>query len=159
MRQQPITRLNAEGGEVVSGPVCIGLNRANRMNPPQKASHPFQYFGPVQLRRATTALGENRKPKILECVQRASVNDGRRHHWNLALVQRKHKLMLFQNLRIRPAIRPIKFGDNRLLIFDADLINAILVTVQRKQAAIAAITQTVNRIKNQIGAESRIGLC
>ena len=41
--------------------------------------------------------------------------------------------MLLQNALIRPALRTIKLGDNGPVIFDSDLINAILVAVKREK--------------------------
>ena len=43
--------------------------------------------------------------------------------------------MLLKNLVIAPALWPIKLGNQRLTIFDADLVDPVLIAVEGEGAA------------------------
>ena len=44
--------------------------------------------------------------------------------------------MLFQDLLVAPAAGTVELGDHGFVVLDADLVNAVLVAVQRQQAAV-----------------------
>ena len=48
--------------------------------------------------------------------------------------------MFFLDCRVAPASRPIEFRDDRVAVFDTDLVNAVFVTVQREEASVATKT-------------------
>jgi len=66
--------------------------------------------------------------------------------------------MLFQNRRISPARGAVELGDQRRAVFHARLIDAVLITVEGQQAAVAAQTDAVQRIEHGIGGERGEGL-
>src|SRR6056297_669477 len=67
--------------------------------------------------------------------------------------------MFFKNLRVAPAFRPVEFGDDRFGVFYADLVDAVLVAVQRQQAGIARIAARLDRRDHPVRVESFIGVC
>jgi hypothetical protein len=62
--------------------------------------------------------------------------------------------VLFENLLVTPAPRPIELSYERLPLFDPNLVNAILIAVERKSAAIAAKSLAFNGIDNEAGGKS-----
>ena len=76
--------------------------------------------------------------------------------------------MLFENLRIRPAPGPIELRDYLILsprgpppggrIFLSDLVDAILVAVERKQAPVAAQSEGIERIQDDVRGEPGVGM-
>ncbi len=67
--------------------------------------------------------------------------------------------MFFQYLFVGPARGPVELRDEGLLVFDADLIHPIFVTVQCEQASIGAKSDGIDRVQNQVGRQSGVGLC
>lgn len=61
--------------------------------------------------------------------------------------------MFFGNLRIRPATWPVKLGNAGRAVDHANLPDAILVAVQRMQAAIAGKAYALQRIEYAVGCE------
>ena len=62
--------------------------------------------------------------------------------------------MLFQNLFPGPAFGPVELGDHWLVVFNANLIDAIFIAVQSQEAAITDKAKAFNRINQQVGAEA-----
>jgi hypothetical protein len=65
--------------------------------------------------------------------------------------------MLFQDPVVAPSGRPIELGDHGSLIFDADAVNTILITVQSQKPAIAPITEAFYGRQNVVWLESLVG--
>jgi hypothetical protein len=65
--------------------------------------------------------------------------------------------MLFQDPVVAPSGRPIELGDHRPLIFDADAVNTILITVQSKKATVAPITETFHGRQNIVWLKPLVG--
>ncbi len=80
----------------------------------------------------------------------------RRNDGNSAFRQFRCECMLFQNRVVRPATRAVELRRHRRPLFHADLIDAILETVQREQPAVAMQADALQRIKQQIGRERRV---
>ena len=82
-----------------------------------------------------------------------------RHRRNLALGQLGDERVFFEDRRVAPARGPVELGDDRRPVFDADLVDAVFVAVERQQAAVAAHADrdedAVERIEHAIRRESR----
>src|SRR3989338_2340311 len=88
-------------------------------------------------------------------MQRFAVKRQRGHDGNFALDQFLHKGMLFKYGSIRPAQWTVEFRHQRCAFFHADLIDAVLVAIERKQTPIAAQTDAFQRIQYAIRGECR----
>ncbi len=73
-------------------------------------------------------------------------------------MQLLHERMLLEDGRIAPALWAVKLRHDRRTLFHADLIDPILITVQRKQPTVAAQTDRIQRIKHRIGRQFMKGL-
>jgi hypothetical protein len=67
--------------------------------------------------------------------------------------QLEAELVLFHNLFGTPAFGTVKLGDQRLPFVDTHLVDAVLVAVQRKGAAVTAKTLAFDGIHDEIGGE------
>ena len=76
----------------------------------------------------------------------AAVIDG-----NLLRGQFKGERVFFADCGIRPAGRPIEFGDERLAVFYPDLIHPIFIAVQRQHPAVAAMPHGLDRVQHGFG--------
>jgi hypothetical protein len=67
--------------------------------------------------------------------------------------------VLLANGRIRPALGPVELGDHRDVILDADLIDPVLVAIEREQVAVGAVTQRVHAVEDHVRFErgERVG--
>jgi hypothetical protein len=78
-------------------------------------------------------------------------------HWGddrqLMFHQLKTELVLFQNLLVTPTFGSVELGDQWTSIFDAYLVDAILVAVQGKSAAIAKKSATLDGIHDETGCQ------
>jgi len=75
-------------------------------------------------------------------------------HWlddrNLFFCEFSRKAMLLEDGIVAPAPGPIKLRDHRWAVFDADLINPILVAVEGEKSAVASKAEIVDRSQNVI---------
>jgi len=65
--------------------------------------------------------------------------------------------VLFEYGGIAPAVWPIEFHDDRCAVLNADLINPVLVTVERQETAIAAVFELLKRVENMLRLQCGIG--
>lgn len=77
----------------------------------------------------------------------------RRDHGHFDVHQFEREAVLFENGLIGPALWAIELGDQRLTVFDTDLIHAVFVTVECQDAGIAEKTDAFDGIENQIGSK------
>ncbi len=62
--------------------------------------------------------------------------------------------VLLQNLLFAPTVRTIKFGNQRLRFIDTDLIDPVLIAVERKDAAVTDETLTFDGVHDVVGGKS-----
>ena len=60
------------------------------------------------------------------------------------------ELVFLEDGSVTPAAGPIKLCDDRFIIFDSDLINAILIAVEREEPAVAPKAEAVDGRQNVI---------
>ena len=82
-----------------------------------------------------------------------------RYHWNVLVGEFDAEFMLLDYRVIRPAARPVEFGNNGPIVLDADLVDAILIAVQCQKATIAAKPEVLERSKNVVGLQPDIRQC
>ena len=157
--EQKRARRVAEPLRIQRRPVLEGFDLADRVNPADEAAGPFEHVGILEFRRAATAPRKQRDAKIAAVMKRAAFNLHRRHHRDLALVQFRGEGMFFEDLFIGPPARPVELGDDRSAVFDADLVYAVLVAVQRKQTAVAAQPQAFDCIQRDVRRQRVIRCC
>ena len=81
----------------------------------------------------TASAGKRRNQKALSLVERCTINFHGCYNRQIVVDQFLGEGMLFQNLRPGPAVRAIELDDDRVCLFDAHLIDAVLVAVEREQ--------------------------
>ena len=75
---------------------------------------------------------------------------------NLGGHQLVTEAVFFVDGGVGPALGPVKLGDQKTAIFHCDLINAVLVAVQRQQAAGWQKVEAFDSAENQVRGELRI---
>jgi hypothetical protein len=100
---------------------------------------------------------EQGKSKAFVPEQRFPVDAHGCDQRNLRVRQFLRKIVLFLNLRIAPAARTVELGDNGVRILDADLVDAVLVAVQRQQTPIGQQAGGVDGLQHGIRVEPVIG--
>jgi hypothetical protein len=81
----------------------------------------------------------------------------RRNHRQVSRSQLTGKNVLFEDFRVAPAGRPVKFRDDRDVIFDANLVNPVLVTVKCEKSTVAAISNALECRDYLLGLKIGIG--
>ena len=61
--------------------------------------------------------------------------------------------MLFENRLVGPALRAVELGDQRLAVFDTDLIHPVFITVERQDARITEKTDAFDGIEDEVGSK------
>lgn len=75
----------------------------------------------------------------------------------LCIMQFPGEFVFLEYGLITPASRPIKFRDDRSAVLNTDLVNTVLVTVQRQKSSIAAKRQALECVENMLGLQVRVG--
>src|SRR5687768_6159595 len=124
--------------------------RTDSMDTPKEASHPFQRLVIFQFRGATAMLWKNSETKSLKIMQRCSLQHQRGYDRNFALGQFVHERVFLENGAVRPASRAIQFCDDWGTIFEADLVDSVLVAVECQQPAVAAETEAFQSVQHAL---------
>src|SRR5271169_4471201 len=91
----------------------------------------------------------------IEAVQRFAIQLQGWNHRNFPLDKFLHEGVFFKYGGITPARRAIELRHQRRPFFHADLIHAVLIAVERQQAAITAEAHAFQRIQYAIGSQRR----
>jgi hypothetical protein len=108
----------------------------------------------AELRPAAAAALEHREAETLVFEQRAAVLHERRHDRDLRGRELEREAVLLGDRRGTPALRPVKLRDQRRAVLDADLVHAVLVAVQRKDAPVGDVTERLHRRDDDVGREA-----
>jgi hypothetical protein len=57
--------------------------------------------------------------------------------------------MLLANRRIAPALRTVELRHHRIAVLDPDLVDAILVAVERQDASVAAMPHRLQSVEDE----------
>jgi hypothetical protein len=79
-----------------------------------------------------------------------------RHDRNLGGGQLERELVLLQDRRRRPAAGPVELGDQRRGLVQADLVDAVLVAVERQHPPVTSITQRLDGLDDEIRRQCRV---
>jgi len=74
------------------------------------------------------------------------------------LDQFQAELVLLENRVVAPATGPVELGDQWCYIFDAHLIDAVLVAVERQHAGIAEVADAFHGVEDQVRRECVEGM-
>ncbi|MNI65455.1 hypothetical protein D3C73_1209660 [compost metagenome] len=133
--------------------------RADRMQAPEQLAQAIELVEVARLRCSAATAGEQGETETVVFVQGFTVVDQRRHDRHLAVGEFGGELVLFQNRFVAPALRPVELGDQRLGVFDTDLIDAVLVAVERQDARVAEKADAFDGIEHEVWCEGfkRVG--
>src|ERR1700681_909495 len=114
VREQPVARLLAESCYIERGPLYKTRDRADTMDTPDKAAHPFQSRPILELGSASSATRIDREAKAAK--RRHGGSSGqlkRRDDGYLERSELGHERVLFGDLRVAPSQWPVELGDDR----------------------------------------------
>jgi hypothetical protein len=85
--------------------------------------------------------------------------DHRRDDRYVAFGEFEGELVLFENRFVGPALGTIELGDQRLGVFDTDLIDTVLVAVERQNKRVAEKADALDGIEHEVWGEGckRVG--
>ena len=129
------------------------LNGRDCVHPPKQAAEAVELVQIARFWCPTAAPREQRKPKAGVLEQGFAIAHQWRHHRHFVLGQLKAKAVLLADRGIRPALRAIELGDQRLLVVDADLIYPVFVAVERQHAGVGQIANAFNGIQHQVWSQ------
>jgi ribonucleoside-diphosphate reductase alpha chain len=109
------------------------------MDAADEAAHPLQRLAPLEFRHAAAVPRVEGEAEAGVAVQRGARQGQRRHHRDFARRQVQGEVVFLLDRRVAPARRTVELGDQRRRVLDADLIDAVLVAVQRQQAAVGGV--------------------
>ena len=129
------------------------LGRADRVNAPEQLTESVQLIKIARLRRTAAATREQGEAETGMFVQGFAVVDHRRDHRDLDVGQFEGELVFFEDGLVGPALRSVELGDQRFGVFDADLIDAVFVAIERQNARIAQEPDAFYGIEYEVGCE------
>ena len=65
--------------------------------------------------------------------------------------------MFLQNRGIAPAARSVELGDHGLIVFDADLIDAVFIAIECEEASVTAQGEALKRLDDVLGPQAGVG--
>src|SRR6202165_53689 len=123
------------------------------MDASDEASDPFERLAVFQLGAAPAAARVDRKAETAMLAGKGW-RDGR----YFMLRQFPGKGMFFGDLRRAPAARTVELQHHCSAVFQPDLVDAVLVAVQREQPAVGAKAGAVAGVEHDVGRERRVGV-
>ncbi len=104
------------------------------------------------------ATGEQREAEALVFEQGAVIVLHGRNHRDFAVGEFGREGVLFEDGCIAPAAWAVELGNQRLRVFDAHLVHAVLVAVQRQHPSVAEKAQAFHCVQDQVGGEGVEGV-
>jgi len=90
-------------------------------------------------------------------MQGSPIVQQRRYHRNFTRLELQGKFVLFENRRFAPPCRAIELGDQWRRILYTDLVDAILVTVQRQESPAAGKPERFHRRQDIVRLQLLVG--
>jgi UDP-glucose 4-epimerase len=90
--------------------------------------------------------------------QSLAIEAQRRDHRQLGSRQFERKRMFLEDLCVAPAARPVELEHQRAVVRRAELVDAVLIAVQREQATVAFHAERFRRRQDGVRRQSREGL-
>ncbi|MND99953.1 hypothetical protein D3C80_923470 [compost metagenome] len=104
------------------------------------------------------ATGEQREAEALVFEQGAVIVLQGRNHRDFAVGEFGREGVFFEDGCIAPAAWAVELGDQRLRVFDAHLIDAVLVAVQCQHPGVAEKADAFHCVQDQVGGEGVEGV-
>src|SRR5919198_5808652 len=127
------------------------LDRAHGVDAADEAADPFERLVIAELRCAPAAPRVDRNAELLPAVGVRRRDDG-----DFALGELARERVLLVDLRLGPASRAIELRHDDALIFEPDLVDAVLVAVETEQAPVGAQAAGADAVEHPLGRELRI---
>jgi hypothetical protein len=118
----------------------------------------LQHARRIRLRSAAAAAWEDGQAEGPPVVQGDAVALEGRDHRNFPLLELQRVPMLLENRLVAPAARPVELGDDRLRVLQPDAVDAVLVAVEREEAAVAREAQFLERLQDVVRAQRPEGV-
>ncbi len=148
--EQKITRIQQVTFDVDTGPVVEIVLLADEMGASHEAAELLKHVEVVEFRRTAAASRKHREAKIVDVQQRLAVDLDWRDHGKVMFREFEAEGVLLEDRLVTPAIRAIELDDDRCTVFDTDLVNPVLIRIQREQPAVAGEAGLVQRIEEVV---------
>ena len=132
---------------------------AHRVQTPQQLPEPVKLIEVARLRRAAATARKQGEAETCVFEQALAVVDQRGDHRYIALGQFEGEAVFFQDRLVGPALGAIELGDQRFGVFDAHLVHAVFVAVERQNPRVAEETDAFDGVEHQVWGEcfKRVG--
>lgn len=126
------------------------LGGADRVQTAEQLAQSIELVEVARLRCPAATAREQGKAKARVLEQAGAVVDHRRHYRYVALGEFEGEAVFFEDGFVGPALGTVELGDQRFAIFDADLVHAIFIAVERQNAGVAEKTDAFYGVEDQI---------
>jgi hypothetical protein len=150
-------RRAAEARDVDRGTVLERLERAHGVYARDEPPEPAQRVGVFQLGGAAgTARIEGERESLVLGERFAGKREGR-HDRDLARHELERESVLFEQRFVRPASGAVELRDERGPVFQPELVDAVLVTVEAEEPPVAAVAAGFHRVQHDFGSQIFVG--
>ena len=154
--QQIVARLLAEACDVQRRPVRERPHRAHDVDAADEPTDPLEHLRVVEFRHPPPAAGIDREPEALVLVQRSPEKLLGSDHGNLAFGELPGEFVLLEDRGVRPSTRPVELRHHGRPVLEVDLIDAVLVAVQREEPTVPPQTHAFERVEHAVRGESGV---
>ncbi len=129
---------------------------ADGMKPRQRAGQNFQIFLDLYVGRVPALPREHGKTESGVLEQGGAVSVQGSYRRQLMLDEFCRERMLFEDLRIAPALGTVELGDHESPVLDLQLVHPVFVAVQLQQASSGGEPGGLQRVEYQIRRQAGI---
>jgi hypothetical protein len=155
--QQPVPRRPAEPVDVDARPVPERDRAPYHVQAPEKTAQGSTLLGGPEFRPASATGAINGEAIPVGPQQRLALDFDRRHHRDIPFRELQRKRVLLQYGLVAPASGPVELDDDGPRILHADLVDAVLVAVERQQAPVGHETGLLDRREDRLGLQVFVG--
>jgi hypothetical protein len=148
--QQVVQRVVAEVLHAKGFAVLERARGANGMDAAQQLAETVKLLEIAGFWRATATTGEEGETKTGVLEQGLAVVDEGRDDRDFDVGEFGGEAVLFENGFVGPAIGPVELGNQRLLFIDADLIDAVLIAVERENTGVGDKADALDGVQHQV---------
>ena len=160
--QQPVARLDSEGGGIERAARDKLPCRADGVDAGQKAADPLEHFGVVEFGRAATVARAHAEGEAAERMQRGPFQNQRTDGRDFGIHQLSCECVFLKNLFLAPSPRTIKLRHHRgmavVRVLQVNLVHAVFVRAQPQQAAVAMQADTGQCIEHHVRCQRAVGM-
>ena len=124
--------------------------RAYSVQAAEQLPQSVQLIEIARLRGTATPARKQGEAKACVFEQALAVVNHGGNDRDFAVGQLEGETVFFKDRFVGPALRPIKLGNQRFRVFDADLIHAVFVAIECEHAGIAQESDAFDGIEYQI---------